>query len=416
MDKAAGGNIFGGGTAPALTVSQLTARLREVLEGTFRSVRVAGEIANWTAAPSGHCYFTLKDSGAIISCVMWKASRAGLAFRPEDGQQVEARGRLSVYEKRGQYQLTVDAMTLAGQGLLWQKFLDLKAKLESEGLFDESRKRPLPMYPRRVGIVTAPTGAAIRDMLSVLGRRAPAVDVLIYPARVQGIGAAAEIARGIRRLAESGTVDVIIAGRGGGSMEDLWEFNNEALARTIAACPVPVVSAVGHEVDFTIADFVADLRAPTPSAAAELVSRAYADLQDRLQIMLRRHERAALGGLREARRRVEGMMASHALRRPMMELREAQQRVDTALARMPRLLAERVERMRLRLGRATGALEGHNPDLILAKGYAIVRRARDGAVLTRVDALKKNLPIDIALADGQRRAIVTEDAADDLFM
>lgn len=398
-----------------LSVSRLTALVRESLEERFPSVTVEGEVSAWLLAGSGHAYFSIKDEGAVLGCVMWRNAAGRLTFRPAEGMMVECGGRLSVFDKRGQYQLLVDSMRLAGEGELWAKFQKLKARLEAEGLFDGERKRALPAYPRTVGVVTSPTGAVLRDILNVLGRRAPSVSILLYPARVQGAGAGKEIAEAVRRLGASGRADVMIVGRGGGSAEDLWEFNDEGLARAIFESPVPVVSAVGHETDFSISDFVADLRAPTPSAAAEIVSAGYVDLQEFLRDAMGRSRRATEARLRETQGRVKGALASHALRRPEMLLREYQQRADLALRRLPEVINARLERARLGLGRLSAGLEGHSPELILRKGYAIIRRAKDDAVLTSVESLKRNLAVDVELHDGKRRAVVTDDRGEDLF-
>ncbi|MDX2177899.1 MAG: exodeoxyribonuclease VII large subunit [Candidatus Sumerlaeia bacterium] len=364
-----------------LTVAELTARIRGALEDRFRSVEVEGEITGWTAAASGHAYFTIKDEAAALSCVMWRTARQSLGFDPRDGDMVRCRGAVTVYEKRGAYQLQVARMTRAGEGELMRRFLELKARLEAEGLFDPARKRPLPPLPRAVGVVTSPTGAVIHDIANVLRRRAPWLPVKLWPARVQGPGAAAEIARGVAALGRSGLVDLLIVGRGGGSLEDLWEFNSEAVARALRACPVPVVSAVGHETDFTICDFAADLRAPTPSAAAEVVSEGHAELGGRVGRALRTLDREVPGRLAERRRRVEAHLASHALRRPETMLRERQQRADLALRALGQAVDGRLEAARRRAVSAQGALAGHNPELVLARGWSIVRRARDGSIV-----------------------------------
>ena len=254
-----------------LTVSALTAEIREKIEGSFQNVRVCGEISNARKYRSGHWYFTLKDEEAQIACVCFRGHARYLRVQPEDGLEVIARGRVGVYPKQGQYQLYVEALEPQGLGALQERFERLKARLQEEGLFDSERKRPLPPLPRRIGIVTSPTGAVIADMLHVLGRRFPGLHVRLFPVRVQGDGSVDEIVEGIRYFSRSGWPEVLIVGRGGGSLEDLWSFNEEAVARAISECSVPVVSAVGHETDVTIADFVADRRAPTPSAAAELV-------------------------------------------------------------------------------------------------------------------------------------------------
>lgn len=408
-------NILAARKREVLTVTQFTARLRAQLESTFPDVTVVGEISNFTQAASGHCYFSLKDEGAIVSCVLWKGTRASLTFELREGVKVEARARVSVFEKKGQYQLVVDSMKRQGEGDLFQKFLELKARLEREGLFDPARKRALPPFPKRVGLVTSPTGAAIRDMLTVLQRRAPSLSVVIYPSKVQGKGAAAELATAVLKLGRSGLVDVLIVGRGGGSLEDLWEFNDERLAYAISTCPVPVISAVGHEIDFTISDFAADHRAPTPSAAAEIVTAGYANVRGDLVQNGHRLKRAVEGRLREMRHRVVGLGNSHALRRPEMMLRQLQQQVDSAGRRMPLAMSRQLDAAKSRLHRAAGALEGHNPDLILKKGYAIVRRAKDGQVIKDTAGLKRNLPVDLQLRDGTKRAVVTDDTAEDLF-
>lgn len=255
---------------PIYSVSQLTAAIRALFEESLPEVWVAGEISGARAAPSGHVYFTLKDDAAQLKCALFKSSARFLRFKPQDGLAVVARGRLDVYEARGEYQLIVEHLEPRGFGALQLAFEQLKKKLAEQGLFDAERKRPLPRFPRRVGIVTSPAGAAIQDMISILGRRWPGIEVRLFPVLVQGAGSVEEVCRGIEHFSESGWADLVIVGRGGGSMEDLWTFNEEPVALAIAACSVPVISAVGHETDFTIADFVADLRAPTPSAAAEL--------------------------------------------------------------------------------------------------------------------------------------------------
>src|SRR5580700_1936395 len=252
-------------------VSELTDRISEILEAAFREVWVEGEVSNYHAAQSGHLYFTLKDTRSQIRCVCFRDQVRGLKFRPEDGLHVTVRGSVGVYELRGEYQIYVSYIEPVGLGALQLAFEQLKKKLEAEGLFDEARKKPLPVLPRCIGIVTSPTGAAVRDILRVLKRRFANVHVQIYPVKVQGDGAAAEVAAGLRHFNRAKFADVVIVARGGGSLEDLWAFNEEIVARAIAASEVPVITGIGHETDFTIADFVADLRAPTPSAAAELV-------------------------------------------------------------------------------------------------------------------------------------------------
>ncbi len=462
----------GGGRAPSaageprpLTISQAARLVRQALETSVGEVWVEGEISNWKQHPaSGHCYFTLKDESAQLAAVMWRAAWMRVDFEPRNGLLVEARGTLTFYEARGQAQIAVRELREAGVGALWKRFLELKEKLQKEGLFDESRKIPLPRFPRRVGVVTSASGAAFRDILNVLQRRFAGLEVILWPARVQGEGAAAEIARGVARLDTLGLCDVLIVGRGGGSVEDLWAFNEEIVARAVAACQTPVISAVGHEVDFTICDFVADARAPTPSAAAELVSREKAETIERLRAGRRRLSRALLDGLARKRARVEVLRRSYALSEPRARLRSAMQRRDDLAERLARALRQRLqaalrdqrrtrelrqrmalalrrrleetirlrdrvaerrrrltalaggalERARARLAAAGAHLQALSPRGVLRRGYAIVRRARDGAVLRDPKQARANEHILAELARGRLRAIVVRDE-EDLF-
>ena len=296
-------------TSRIFSVSELTRNIRGTLETKFGSVWVQGEISNYKLHPSGHQYFTLKDRRAQIACVIWRDTMAPSRQPLADGTEVQVYGTVTVFEARGQYQLNVQILQLRGVGLLQAKFEVLKRKLEAEGLFAPEHKRLLPRFPRRIGIVTSPSGAAIRDMLNVLRRRAPWLQILISPARVQGVGAAQEIAVALRELSVPGAafapLDLIVITRGGGSIEDLWEFNEEILARAIFHSAVPIVSAVGHEIDFTICDFVADLRAPTPSAAAELIVPDVSDLERRLDGCARALARQLLNRAREAQQRLD---------------------------------------------------------------------------------------------------------------
>jgi exodeoxyribonuclease VII large subunit len=329
-------------TTKVFTVGELTRQIRGALETKFGAVWVQGEISNYKLYPSGHQYFTLKDQRAQIACVIWRDTIAPPRQPLVDGTQVQVYGTVTVFETRGQYQLNVQILQPRGVGLLQAKFEALKRKLEADGLFAPDRKRPLPKFPRRIGIVTSPSGAAIRDMLNVLRRRAPWLQILINPVRVQGIGAAQEIAVAIRELAlpnEAFTPpDLIVVTRGGGSIEDLWEFNEEIVARAIFNSTVPIVSAVGHEIDFTICDFVADLRAPTPSAAAELIVPDIIDLQ----------------------RRIDG--CTRALARQLLNrARDAQQRLDHARETLQRCLAHKIESYKRGLLHVTRALQARSP-------------------------------------------------------
>src|ERR1043165_8153568 len=301
-------------TSKVFTVSELTRGIRGTLETKFGAVWVQGEVSNYKLHPSGHQYFTLKDQGSQISCVIWRDTMAPPRQALIDGAQMQVYGTVTVSEARGQYQLNVQIFQPRGLGLLQAKFEALKRKLESEGLFAPERKRPLPKFPRRIGIVTSPTGAAIRDMLNVLRRRAPWLQILINPARVQGTGAAQESAVSIRELSlpndAFAALDLMVIARGGGSLEDLWEFNEEIVARAIFHSPVPIVSAIGHEIDFTISDFVADLRAPTPSPAAELSVPDISDLQRRIETCTRGLARQLLDRLRDAQQRLDHARAT----------------------------------------------------------------------------------------------------------
>ncbi len=296
-------------TSKVLSVSELTRSIRGTLETKFGAVWVQGEVSNYKLHPNGHQYFTLKDARAQIACVIWRDSMSPLRQPLADGARIQIFGTVSVFEARGQYQIAVQIVQAFGRGELQEKFEALKRKLEAEGLFDPARKRGLPKFPRRIGIVTSPSGAAIRDILNVLRRRAPWLSILISPVRVQGTGAAQEIAVAIRELATPNEnfapVDLIVVARGGGSIEDLWEFNEEIVARTIVSVNVPIVSAIGHEIDFTIADFVADLRAPTPSAAAELIVRDVIELSDRMLATSRRLRSELVNGLRQSQQRLD---------------------------------------------------------------------------------------------------------------
>ncbi len=292
-----------------LTVTELTAGVRVLLEGQYGEVWVEGEISNARLWKTGHLYFTLKDAGAQLRAVMFRSALRYQRFRPEDGQHVVARGRLSVYEPKGEYQIVCELLEPRGLGALQLAFDQLRERLDREGLFDAARKRPLPALPRKIGIVTSLDGAALRDMVNVLGRRHPNAHLVVSPARVQGEGAAAEIVRGLRHLQRIPGIEVVIVGRGGGSLEDLWAFNEEAVARAIAAAPVPVISAVGHETDYTISDFVADLRAPTPSAAAELVVAPRDELGARIAGLAGRLRAALRDGLRLQRAGVHRLAA-----------------------------------------------------------------------------------------------------------
>jgi exodeoxyribonuclease VII large subunit len=384
-------------TSKVLTVAELTRQIRSTLETKFAAVWVQGEISNYKLHPSGHQYFTLKDQRAAIACVIFRNTLSPTAQPIADGAQVQVYGNVSVFEARGQYQLSVQILQTRGAGLLQAKFEALKWKLETEGLFNPARKRPLPKFPKRVGIITSPSGAAIRDVLNVLRRRAPNVAVLISPVRVQGVGAAAEIATAINELAGPNEawkpVDVIVITRGGGSIEDLWEFNEEIVARAIFHSAIPIVSAVGHEIDFTIADFVADLRAPTPSAAAELIVADSAELGRRVNDLANCLQKYLRNFLLQSQTRLRFLSERTLARELMQRLRDAQQQLDLTAESLRRRLKQFVADARASLSARTQSLKSHDP-----KRELTLRRANLVDLERRITAQVPRL-----LQDAQQR-------------
>ncbi len=343
-------------SARVYTVSELTVEVKELLEGDFSGIMVEGEISNFTAAGSGHLYFVLKDKSAQVRCVCFRHKARFFKFKAEDGLQVIVSGNLSVYEPRGEYQLQVDTMEPKGLGSLQLAFEQLKARLQAEGLFDSARKKPIPLLPRCIGIVTSPTGAAIHDILRILKRRHENVRVLIYPARVQGEGAATEIAAGVKYLNTLPEVDVMIVGRGGGSLEDLWAFNEEVVARAIVASRIPVISAVGHEVDYTIADFVADLRAPTPSAAAEIVISKKVELAEQIANQERRLKQSLHFSLSLLRNKVLVLSSERVFASVENKLAFYRQRLDELSFRMGISGVEKLHLLREKLHTSLNSL------------------------------------------------------------
>lgn len=336
------------------TVSRLNREVRALLERGFGALWIEAEISNFARPSSGHWYFSLKDAGAQVRCAMFRQRNMSCSFTAKDGQKVLVRARIGLYEPRGEYQLIVDHMEDAGQGALKRQFEELSAKLAAEGLFDAARKRPLPSLPRRIGVITSPTGAAIRDILHVLARRFPAVAVLIYPVPVQGAQAAADIVAALAMAAQRADCDVLILARGGGSLEDLWAFNDERLARAIVASPIPVITGIGHEVDFTIADFAADVRAPTPSAAAELVVPDAAEWLEATARLGARLQRGMRRRLAEHRERLRWLTGRAALVSPSARLTQQAQRLDELEAALIRALRRRLQGIRERLTWLTG--------------------------------------------------------------
>lgn len=434
-----------------LTVSQLSERIQGLLETELADFWVEGEVSNLKAPASGHVYFSLKDEHAQIRAVIWKSDLRYVRFRPKDGMKVVARGQLRVYAPKGEYQIQVQVLEPLGKGSLQQAFEELKQKLEQEGLFEAGRKRPLPLLPRRIGIVTSPTGAVIQDMLRVLRLRYANLEVLLYPARVQGEGAAAEIVQGIRALGRVRGLDVLIVARGGGSLEDLWPFNEEAVARALAASKLPTISAVGHETDYTIADFVADLRAATPSAAAERVVQAKQELFARIRALEQRLGAAADLRFQKIRARALAVTSHRVFEAERGRLRNHAQRIDglaqraeTAAARQleraraglvrraerleafrfDRQTAERhariarsrerlLSRFRSELGarrgalaRLTGVLDSLSPLAVLSRGYALVWDAEGRRLLRRADDVEVGATLRVRLLEGGLRASV----------
>ncbi|MGH8496739.1 MAG: exodeoxyribonuclease VII large subunit [Gammaproteobacteria bacterium] len=434
------------------TVSRLNREARGLLEGGFPLLWLEGELSNFARPSSGHCYFSLKDSTAQVRCAMFRQQSRALKFRPADGQHVLVRARVSLYEARGEFQLIVEHMEEAGEGALRRAFEVLKRKLAAEGLFDPAHKQPLPALPKRIGLITSPTGAAIRDILHVLARRFPVIPVLVFPVPVQGSAAAAAIAEMIDSAARRGDCDVLILARGGGSLEDLWAFNEEIVARAVWRCTIPLVSGIGHEIDFTIADFVADVRAPTPSAAAELVApdaaewlRTLGNCESRIaQCASRRVSRLAEmmkwlekrlaqqhPGVRLRQRmqrldelelrlaragrgrlaRISGRFVECAARlarlSPIQRIAHGGTLVDTLAARLSAQLRRSIELQRNRLAVAARALNAMSPQATLERGYAIVS-GPDGTILREAAAVSAGTEISARLAKGRLAATVNQ--------
>jgi exodeoxyribonuclease VII large subunit len=399
-DSAEGHEVF--------RVSELTRAIRRLLEENLRCIWVEGEISNFMRHSSGHTYFTLKDDGAQIRCVIWKSARFHFPYSDADGMRVVAYGTVTVYEKGGQYQLTVETMKPLGVGELQLAFEKLKARLAAEGLFDPSRKKPLPAYPREIALVTSPTGAAVRDMISVITRRYPLARIVLFPVKVQGPGASAEIAAALDYLNAWGVPDVIIAGRGGGSLEDLWAFNEEETARAIARSRIPVVSAVGHEIDFTIADFAADLRAPTPSVAGELVVPDKADLLKRIRSLCRSITTNMLRHTTRRSQELVSVTSSYGLRRVEGRLREYMQRLDNLTRMQMSSMERRLESGRAALSGLAGKLDVLSPVNTLKRGYSIARTLPGREILRDASRTAPGAKVEVLLARGRLRAVVEE--------
>ena len=386
----------------------MTAYIRRLFErdNLLGRVRVWGELSNFRRHHSGHCYFTLKDAGASLRCVMFRSKAVGLKFVPRDGLRVRLAGNVSVYERDGNYQLYVESMLPDGLGDLSAAFAKLREKLLAEGLFDESRKQPIPVMPKAIGVVTSPTGAALRDIVTVARRRHGGIPIILVPAQVQGEEAPEQIVRGIELLDRSGRVDVIVIGRGGGSIEELWAFNDERVVRAVAAAVTPIVSAVGHQTDFTLSDFAADLRAATPSQAAELVVPDRSDLLRRLSSARRRLNQALRHRLIERRLRLERCLQSSLFRRPQELLRDRSQLLDQLSERLTHALKTALDERQQRLRIANEKLNLLNPWGVLQRGYSVVRRP-DGAVISSAEAVETGESLDVWLHRGKLAVTVT---------
>jgi exodeoxyribonuclease VII large subunit len=387
--------------ASALTVADLTRYLRELLESDnlLQDVWVQGEISNFSRPSSGHLYFTLKDSSASLRCVMWRSAAARQTQLPSEGQAVETHGYVSIYEAGGQYQLYADIIRPLGEGVLYQEFLRLKARLEGEGLFDIARKRPVPKWPNRIGIVTSPTGAAVRDILNTLARRYPMAEVILAPSPVQGVEAPPGIIAALQALNDLIKPDIIIVARGGGSLEDLWAFNDEGVVRTIAASQSPVITGIGHETDFTLSDFAADLRAPTPTAAAELSTPNLTDLQADLSEQIQALAQAASATLDDQRWQLSNLVNRLKLVSPQSWIRSDQQRLDEFSHRLETALAHYMEIEHTHLNSLSQHLETLNPLAILERGFAIVSN-EDGTRVFSTNQVKSGEQIKIQVSDG----------------
>ena len=396
-------------TPVLLTVSQLNTYIRSLFDGdrNLSCVFVSGEISNFTDHyRSGHLYLSLKDEKSVVKAVMFARNASCLRFRPADGMRVIARGKVSVYEVTGQYQLYIEDMQPDGLGALELAFEQLKAKLEAEGLFAEERKRPLPPFPERIGVITSPTGAAVHDILTVLARRYPLASVIFCPVLVQGDGAAPQIVDALERFSRLQCADVIILGRGGGSLEDLWPFNEESVARAVAACSVPVISAVGHETDYTICDFAADLRAPTPSAAAELAVPDRGKLKSEIEYQRVLMRNAAESAAEAARARLEALTSASVLRSPIDFVEAKRMQADRLTERLNRAAVQKVSETKAMLSASAGQLNALSPLAVLSRGYSIA--SKHGRVISTVENVAAGDSVSVLVSDGKFTCTVNE--------
>ncbi|MBO4731713.1 MAG: exodeoxyribonuclease VII large subunit [Spirochaetaceae bacterium] len=390
------------------SVSQITELIKTVIENNFSSVTIEGEISNFRPSSTGHWYFTLKDSNAAISAVMFKGKSRSLSFIPKDGMSVKATGSLSVYPQRGTYQIIIDRMELAGTGDILKLLEERKQKLAAEGLFDESKKKKLPFFPLTVGVVTSPTGAALQDILNITGRRNNSVSVIILPCSVQGAEAAESICRQIETANRYKLADVLIVGRGGGSLEDLLPFSEENVVRAVAASEIPIISAVGHEIDFSLSDFAADVRAPTPSAAAELVTPLKTDIEDEIM----RNKQILITEIQSKLERCKLLVKSFSPESMELRFRSIQlpllQRFDSAKEDLLKATQEKITQQRNKLMLAVQKLEQLNPQAVLQRGYSLVRLKQNGTILKSAKDAKPGDIIEVIPAQGKLEAQITE--------
>jgi exodeoxyribonuclease VII large subunit len=387
--------------AEIYTVSEITKKIKDILEENIPTLWVEGEISNYTLHTSGHRYFSLKDENSQIRCVFWRFRSNSLRFEPVDGMKVIALGNITVYERGGQYQLDVVLLHPAGIGKLELDFQRLKEKLAQEGLFDPEHKLPLPEFPETIGVVTSPTGAAIRDIIKIIHRRFPSVRIILNPVRVQGKGAAEEIAQAIKEFNQYKKVDLLIVGRGGGSLEDLWAFNEEIVARAIYDSKIPIISAVGHEIDFTIADFVADLRAPTPSAAAELAVKDRVELLKEMNSFFRKLISIQSNLMEYSRQRLKGLIESYGMRRPMDFVIQRSQRVDELLKTLIKSIKNSFEFRKKSLSLVLGKLNALSPLAVFERGFSLTRKLPELKVVKDASLLKIDDRVEVKFLKGK---------------
>lgn len=390
---------------PIVSVSELVSAFKEVVETALPPCCVEGEVSNCRKSPAGHWYLTLKDENSELGAVIWRSTASRLKFEPKHGLQVLATGSLQVYVARGSCQFIIDRLIPQGMGELELAFRQLKEKLDADGLFDQERKRPLPSFPQRIALITSPTSAAVRDMIQVITRRWPSSSIVILPVPVQGSGAAQRIAKALNAVDRVPDVDVVITGRGGGSLEDLWPFNEEVVARAIADCPIPVVAAVGHETDVSIADMVADRRALTPSEAAELVVPSQVELRQQVSQLAQQLERRVSGRIERHRLQLEAMRTRSVFQRPMTLIDDRRQQVDELAERTQRAMELQVERSQQRLAATAASLDALSPLKVLARGYSLTTDS-EGVLVSSVVPVETGQTLQTQLTDGTITSLV----------